>query len=190
VVNGMSLSKRDSPFANSGIVAAVEPADWQAQGFEGPLGGVRFQEQIERAAYQAGGGDLRAPATMMPDFIAKRGSSRAPESSYRPGLTATALDEVVDSAGVRISEPLREGLERFARRMPGFLSDDAVLVGVESRTSSPVRVPRKVDTLESPDVHGLYPSGEGAGYAGGIVSAALDGKRVATALLKHAIVGS
>jgi hypothetical protein len=190
VVNGMSLSKRDSPFANSGIVAAVEPADWQAQGFEGPLGGVRFQKQIERAAYQAGGGDLRAPATMMTDFIAKRGSSRAPESSYRPGLTATALDEVIDSAGVRISEPLREGLERFARRMPGFLSDDAVLVGVESRTSSPVRVPRNEDTLESPDVRGLYPSGEGAGYAGGIVSAALDGKRVATALLQHAIVGS
>jgi len=190
VVNGMSLSKRDSPFANSGIVAAVEPADWQAQGFEGPLGGVRFQEQIERAAYQAGGGDLRAPATMMTDFIAKRGSSRAPESSYRPGLTATALDEVIDSAGVRISEPLREGLERFARRMPGFLSDDAVLVGVESRTSSPVRVPRKEDTLESPDVRGLYPAGEGAGYAGGIVSAALDGKRVAMALLQHAIAGS
>jgi uncharacterized FAD-dependent dehydrogenase len=144
---------------------------------------VRFQKQIERAAYQAGGGDLRAPATMMTDFVASRGSSRVPKSSYRPGLAATRLDEVVDSAGVRISEPLREGLERFARRMPGFLGEDGVLVGVESRTSSPVRVPRNDDTLESPDLRGLYPSGEGAGYAGGIVSAALDGKRVATAIV-------
>ena len=97
-------------------------------------------------------------------------------------MAATRLDEVVDAAGVRISEPLRAGLERFALRMPGFLGDDAVLVGVESRTSSPVRVPRDADTLESPDLRGLYPSGEGAGYAGGIVSAALDGKRIAMAL--------
>ncbi len=183
VVNGMSLSKRDSPFANSGIVVAIEPADWQAQGFDGPLGGLRFQEQIERAASEAGGGGLRAPATMMTDFVAGRGSSRAPQSSYRPGLTATGLAEVVDCAGLRISVPLRAGLERFALRMPGFLGEDAVLVGVESRTSSPVRVPRDQDTLQSPDLRGLYPSGEGAGYAGGIVSAALDGKRVATALL-------
>jgi len=184
VVNGMSLSKRNSPFANSGIVVGIEPEDWQAQGFDGPLGGVRFQEQIERAAYEAGGGALRAPATLMKDFVAGRGSSRVPESSYRPGLAATALDEVVDAAGVRISAQLRAGLERFAARMPGFLGDDAVLVGVESRTSSPVRVPRNADTLESPDIRGLYPSGEGAGYAGGIVSAALDGKRIATALLR------
>ncbi|MFW2388334.1 MAG: NAD(P)/FAD-dependent oxidoreductase, partial [Polyangiales bacterium] len=182
VVNGMSLSKRDSPFANSGVVVAVEPRDWQAHGFDGPLGGLRFQDRIERAAYESGGGDLRAPATMMTDFLAGRGSSRAPKSSYRPGLAATNLDEVLDSAGVRVSGSLRAGLERFARRMPGYLSDDAVLLGVESRTSSPVRVPRDEETLESPDVHGLYPSGEGAGYAGGIVSAALDGKRVATAL--------
>lgn len=182
VVNGMSLSKRDSPFANSGIVAAIAPADWQAHGFEGPLGGVYFQQQVERAAYVAGGGNLRAPATMMKDFLTGRGSSMAPESSYRPGLTATSLDEVLDCTGLRVSAYVRAGLDAFARRMPGFLSDDAVLLGVESRTSSPVRIPRKKDTLESPDVRGLYPSGEGAGYAGGIVSAALDGKRVAMAL--------
>ncbi len=182
VVNGMSLSKRDSPFANSGIVAGVEPADWEAHGFKGPLGGIRFQQQIERAAYVAGGGDLRAPATMMKDFLAGRGSSTAPKSSYRPGLNATNVDEVLDCTGLRVSTLVRGGLEAFARRMPGFLSDDAVLLGVESRTSSPVRIPRTDDTLESPDVRGLYPSGEGAGYAGGIVSAALDGKRVAVAL--------
>ena len=182
VVNGMSLSKRDSPFANSGIVTAIEPADWQAHGFEGPLGGVHFQQQVERAAYAAGGGALRAPATMMKDFLARRGSSVAPKSSYRPGLTATSLDEVLDCTGLRISSHIRGGLDAFARRMPGFLSDDAVLLGVESRTSSPIRIPRDSETLESPDVRGLYPSGEGAGYAGGIVSAALDGKRVAAAL--------
>ena len=159
-----------------------EFADWQAQGFEGPLGGIHFQQQIERAAYVAGGGDLRAPATMMKDFLARRGSSVAPKSSYRPGLTATSIDEVLDCTGLRVSAHIRGGLEAFARRMPGFLSDDAVLLGVESRTSSPVRIPRKDDTLESPDVQGLYPSGEGAGYAGGIVSAALDGRRVAVAL--------
>jgi len=182
VVNGMSLSKRDSPFANSGVVVAIEPTDWQARGFDGPLGGVRFQQQIERAAYEAGGGDLRAPATKLTDFLAGRGSSLVPPSSYRPGLTATRLDEVIDCAGVPIAKTLRAGLDRFARRMPGFLSKEAVLVGVESRTSSPVRIPRAQDTLESPDVRGLYPSGEGAGYAGGIVSAAVDGKRIATAL--------
>lgn len=182
VVNGMSLSKRDSPFANSGVVVAIEPTEWQSQGFDGPLGGVRFQQQIERAAYEAGGGDLRAPATLMTDFIVGRGSNRVPSSSYRPGLTATRLDEVIDHAGVPIAKTLRAGLDRFARRMPGFLSNEAVLVGVESRTSSPVRIPRAQDTLESPDIRGLYPSGEGAGYAGGIVSAAIDGKRVAAAL--------
>lgn len=185
VVNGMSLSKRDSPFANSGIVVSVEPSDWQAHGFEGPLGGVDFQRRIERAAYEAGGGRLRAPATTIPDFLARRGSSRVPRSSYRPGLTATKIDDVVDSAGVPISETLREGIESFGRRMRGFIGDEAVLVGVESRTSCPVRIPRVDDTLESPDLRGLYPSGEGAGYAGGIVSAALDGKRVAEALHRH-----
>jgi len=182
VVNGMSLSKRDSPFANSGIVAGIEPADWQAHGFDGPLGGIRFQEQVERAAYAAGGGGLRAPATMMKDFLARRGSTVAPETSYRPGLTATSVDEALDCTGLRVSPLIRGGLDAFSRRMPGFLSDEAVLLGVESRTSSPVRIPRADDTLESPDVRGLYPSGEGAGYAGGIVSAALDGKRVASAV--------
>ncbi len=182
VVNGMSLSKRSSPFANSGIVVGVEPRDWQAHGFEGPLGGVDFQSRVERAAYTAGGGDLRAPATTLTDFLAKRGSTRVPPSSYRPGLHATALDEVLDCAGLRIAEPLRTGLEVFAQRMQGFLTEEAVLVGVESRTSCPVRVRRDDETLQSLGLRGLYPSGEGAGYAGGIVSAALDGKRVADAV--------
>ena len=143
----MSLSKRNSPFANSGIVVGIEPRTGKRRDSMGLLAGCAFQEQIERAAYEAGGGGLRAPATLMKDFVAGRGSSRVPQSSYRPGLTATELDEVVDAAGVRIAAPLRAGLARFAARMPGFLGDDAVLVGVETRTSSPVRVPRNGDTL-------------------------------------------
>lgn len=185
VVNGMSLSKRNSPFANSGIVVAVEPRDWQAHGFDGPLGGLDFQRRIEQAAYEAGGGNLRAPAATLPDFMARRGSTHVPPSSYRPGLRATSLDEVLDCTGVCISEPLRMALEVFARRMRGFVTDEAVLVGVESRTSCPVRVPRHQESLQSPALRGLYPSGEGAGYAGGIVSAALDGKRVAEVLARQ-----
>ena len=188
VVNGMSLSKRDSPFANSGIVVALEPGDWQARGFDGPLGGIHFQRRIEQAASEAGGGALRAPATTMTDFLGGRSSTRVPHSSYRPGLAATKLDDVLDCTGVCITEPMREAMRGFARRMHGFLSDEAVLVGVESRTSSPVRIPRDDDTLESPDLQGLYPSGEGAGYAGGIVSAALDGKRIAEALHRRLMV--
>jgi uncharacterized FAD-dependent dehydrogenase len=187
VVNGMSLSKRDSPFANSGIVVAVEPGDWMAQGFEGSLGGVRFQNTIEQAAYQAGGGSLRAPATTMTDFLAGRASTEVPRSSYRPGLTATRLDDVLDCTGVILSKPLREALRAFESRMRGFASGEAVLVGVESRTSCPVRIPRDESTLQSPDLRGLYPAGEGAGYAGGIVSAALDGKRVAEALRRQLV---
>jgi uncharacterized FAD-dependent dehydrogenase len=189
VVNGMSLSKRDSPFANSGIVVAIEPADWQSRGFEGPLGGVRFQRQIEQAAYEAGGGRLQAPATAMSDFLAGRSSSRVPHSSYRPGLTATRIDDVIDCTGWNLSKRMRQAVREFATRMRGFLSEEAVLVGVESRTSCPVRIPRDEATLESPELKGLYPCGEGAGYAGGIVSAALDGKRVAEALVRHLQTG-
>ena len=187
VVNGMSLSRRDSPYANSGLVVSVEPSAWQAAGFDGPLGGVAFQQRVERAAFEAGGRALRAPATRATDFVAGRGSSDAPASSYRPGLCATDLTAVLDSAGVAISAPLRAALADFGRRMPGFVSDEAVLVGVESRTSAPVRVPRRPDTLEAVDLARLYPAGEGAGYAGGIMSAALDGIHSALAIVaRHA----
>jgi uncharacterized protein len=185
VVNGMSLSRRDSPFANSGFVTAVEPEDWLRAGFKGPLGGLQFQRAIERAAKQAGAEGLRAPATRVSDFVARRGSSRVPDTSYEPGLTATDLSEVLDAAGIPIAKRLRRALEVFGKAMRGYVSDDAVLVGVESRTSSPVRVPRNPDTLESPDMPGLYPAGEGGGYAGGIVSAALDGLRVARAIVQQ-----
>lgn len=182
VVNGMSLSKRDSPYANSGLVVAVEPADLEAAGYTGPLGGIAFQRTIERAAKEAGGGRLVAPATRATDFLAKRASSRALQSSYVPGLRAGDVAEVLDAGGVALSVRLRRALEVFGKSMRGYVSEDVVLVGVESRTSSPLRIPRDPETLECPELPGLYPAGEGAGYAGGIVSAALDGLRVARAI--------
>ncbi len=182
VVNGMSLSKRNSPYANSGLVVGVEPADWEAAGFHGPLGGIELQRCIERAAMQAGQDRLRAPATRASDFLKGRGSSTVPDGSYLPGFCATDVAPVLDAAGIPFSHRLREALRVFEKRMPGYAGTEAVLVATESRTSSPVRVPRDRDSLQSPDIGGLYPTGEGAGYAGGIVSAALDGRNVARAI--------
>jgi uncharacterized FAD-dependent dehydrogenase len=179
VVNGMSLSRRDSPFANSGLVVAVEPTDLAAAGYQGALGGLAFLERIERAAAAAGGAELRAPATGCLDFLAGRGSSTIGETSYRPGVVASDVGAVLDAGGLACAARLRRALHGFGRHMSGYVTGEAVLVGVESRTSSPVRVPRDPERLDSPDVPGLYPCGEGAGYAGGIVSAALDGMRVA-----------
>jgi uncharacterized protein len=184
VVNGMSLSRRDSPYANSGLVVAVEPEDLARAGYKGTLAGVEFQRAIERAAKQAGGGTLRAPATRASDFLAKRASSSTPDTSYQPGLFATDVRPVLDAGGVELSARLARALALFGKRMNGYAGEDAVLVGVESRTSSPVRVPRDPETLVSPDLPGLYPTAEGAGYAGGIVSAALDGIRVARAIAR------
>ena len=182
VLNGMSLSRRDSRYANSGLVVGVEPEDFARAGLSGPLAGVELQRRVERAARLAGGAGLRAPATRADDFLAGRASSSVPESSYQPGLTATDVAAVLDASGLPLAARLRAALAVFGRRMRGYAGADAVLLGVESRTSSPVRVPRDADTYQSPDMPGLYPCGEGAGYAGGIVSAALDGMRVARAL--------
>jgi uncharacterized FAD-dependent dehydrogenase len=179
VVNGMSLSRRDSPFANSGFVVSVELADLKS---DDPLAGVALQRKLEQAAAQAGGGELRAPATRATDFVNRRASSTVPRTSYQPGLLATDVAEVLDTTGLPLAQRLREALQQFDRQMRGYLTEEAVLVGVESRTSSPVRVPRDHQRLESPDLAGLYPCAEGAGYAGGIVSAALDGMRVARAI--------
>jgi uncharacterized FAD-dependent dehydrogenase len=184
VVNGMSLSRRSSPHANSGLVVAIEPSDWERAGFSGPLGGIELQRTIERAAAIAGGGALVAPAARASDFARGRASSSVPESSYIPGLIAAELASVLDAARVPIAARLRRALDAFGRRMPGYLTDEAVLIGVESRTSAPVRVVRDEESLEAVGLAGLYPAGEGAGYAGGIVSAALDGVRVARAILK------
>jgi uncharacterized protein len=182
VVNGMSLSRRDSPYASAGLVVAVEVADLARLGLAEPLGGVELQRRLERAAAAAGGGELRAPASRATDFVRGRASSTVPATSYQPGLAAGDIGAVLDATGLPLAARLREALTTFDRQMRGYLTEEAVLVGVESRTSSPVRVPRDRDHLESPDLAGLYPCGEGAGYAGGIVSAALDGIRVARAI--------
>ncbi|HVR19036.1 MAG TPA: hypothetical protein VMS65_05055, partial [Polyangiaceae bacterium] len=179
VVNGMSLRRRDSPYANSGLVVGVEPRDWEALGLSGALGGIELQRRVERAAFDAGGGALRAPATRATDFAQGRASTSVPESSYIPGIVASDVAQVLDASGLPLADRIRRALGAFDKTMRGYLTAEAVLVGVESRTSSPVRMPRHPETLESPDISGLYPAGEGAGHAGGIVSAALDGIRIA-----------
>jgi uncharacterized protein len=182
VVNGMSLSRRDSPYANSGLVVSVELGDLEALGLRGPRAGVELQARVEEAAWQAGGGALKAPATRVTDFLEKRGSSTVPGSSYLPGVVGADVAEVLDASGLRFADRLREALRAFGRNMRGYVTDEAILIATESRTSSPVRVPRDPESLEAPDLGGLFPCGEGAGYAGGIVSAALDGMRVARAV--------
>jgi uncharacterized FAD-dependent dehydrogenase len=181
----MSLSKRSSHYANSGLVVAVEPADVERAGFRGALAGVELQRRLEAAAFEAGGGLLRAPATRATDFMLGRASSTVPKSSYLPGLAASNVADLLDSVGLPFAARLRDALRVFNRQLRGYLTEEAVLVGVESRTSSPVRVPRDAESLESPELAGLYPCGEGAGYAGGIVSAALDGMRVARAIISR-----
>ncbi|HKP61035.1 MAG TPA: FAD-dependent oxidoreductase [Polyangiales bacterium] len=179
VVNGMSLARRSSRFANSGLVVGVEPEDVARAGFTGVTGGLALQRRIEQAAFAAGGGGLRAPGTRVTDFVAGRGSSTLPASSYLPGVVGGDIAAVLDCAGIEFSRRLREALIAFDKKLRGYMTAEAALIGVESRTSSPVRVVRDAETLQAPGVQGLYPTGEGAGYAGGIMSAAMDGMRVA-----------
>lgn len=179
VVNGMSLSRRDSPFANSGMVSTVEPEDLRNLTKEhGVLAGLAFQKELERAAKQAGGGGQSAPGQRVPDFLTGRISPTLPETSYFPGMRSAPLHELLPEW---ITSRMREGLRLFDRQMRGYASCEALLLGFETRTSSPVRIPRMEDTLQHPEVSGLFPCGEGAGYAGGIVSAAMDGMKIADA---------
>jgi uncharacterized FAD-dependent dehydrogenase len=179
VVNGMSLSRRDSPFANSGMVATVEPEDVKNLVKEhGVLAGLVFQKELERAAKRAGGGGQVAPGQRATDFLTGKISSTLPETSYFPGLNSAPLHELLPPW---ITSRMREGFKLFGRQMHGYISEEALLLGFETRTSSPVRIPRREDTLEHPGIQGLFPCGEGAGYAGGIVSAAMDGLRIADA---------
>ena len=145
-------------------------------GYDGIFAGIRFQATIEHHAWQLGGGAQQAPAQRLTDFLAGRESQTLPRSSYRPGVRAAPLH--VELPGP-LSERLRLALDRFGRVMKGFVTSEAIVVGVESRSSSPIRVVRDLETFESPTLARLFPCGEGAGYAGGIVSAALDGLRVA-----------
>lgn len=177
VVNGMSPSGRTSPFANSGLVTEIRLADFEHLRPEwGELAGLRFQQQFEELARREGGDHQIAPAQRVSDFVAGRASSSLPRTSYIPGITPSRLDRWMPDF---IARGLRQGLGTFGRRMRGFVTDEAVVVGVESRTSTPVRIPRDPVTLMHPEIEGLFPAGEGAGYAGGIISAALDGERIA-----------
>lgn len=178
VVNGMSLSRRDSPFANSGMVVSVEPEDLEAYAEHGPLAGIYYQKSLEVMATEAGGGMQKAPAQRMTDFLANTMSATLPPSSYNPGITSAPLHELLPPS---LARRLQGGLKEFGKSMRGYMTEEAVLVGVETRTSSPVRVPRDSATLQHPEIARLFPCGEGAGYAGGIVSAAIDGVRCAEA---------
>jgi uncharacterized protein len=176
--NGMSNSHRSSPLANAGMVVAVSPADFAAEGFQGPLAGLEWQRKWERAAFRLGGGGYRAPAQRLSAYLAGKSGAQPGRTSFRPGATGADLSELYPP---RVQEALRAGLRAFDRRMRGFVTDEALLLGVETRTSSPCRLVRGED-FQSPSLGGVYPSGEGAGYAGGIVSSAVDGLRVADAI--------
>ncbi len=179
VTNGMSLRARDGANINGGFLVGVNPDDF---GGDDPLAGVRFQEHWERAAFAAGGGNYRAPAQLVGDFLAGHPSA-APRSilpSYRPGVTWTALDGALPDY---VLSTLKDALPIFDRKLHDFAHPDAVLTGVETRSSSPVRILRD-ETFQSPALPGLYPCGEGAGYAGGITSAAVDGIKAAEAILR------
>ncbi|HWP64671.1 MAG TPA: FAD-dependent oxidoreductase, partial [Candidatus Limnocylindria bacterium] len=181
VVNGWSPSRRNSRFANAGMVAEVTRADLAATGGGDVLVGVTLQAAVEQAAAAATGSPGVAPAQRLVDFVERRASVDLPDCSYGPGLAAVELAAVLPDW---IAEALREGFRHFGRRLRGWLTNDAVVVGVESRTSAPVRIPRDPDTAAHPGAPGLHPCGEGAGAAGGIVSAAMDGERVATGVLR------
>ncbi|HRF81953.1 MAG TPA: FAD-binding protein [Flavobacteriales bacterium] len=174
VTNGWSPSKRNNPFANSGIVVGLSPTELAHQ--DDPLASMHYQQRVEQTAWKAGGMRQSAPAQRMDDFIHKRVSRDLPACSYPPGIVSYSMDEVLPP---EVSGRLREGLKEFGKKIRNYRTNEAVVVAVESRTSSPVRIPRDPATLEHVDVAGLYPCGEGAGYAGGIVSAAMDGQRVA-----------
>ena len=178
VTNGMSQYSRNERNANAGIVVGITPADFDS---DDPLAGIALQRRLEEQAFVLGGGNYNAPAQRVGDFLAGRPSTGpgAVIPSYTPGVTWTDLAGALPDYAI---SAIREALPAFDRELPGFAMDDAVLTGVEVRTSSPCRITRDERSLESVNVRGLYPAGEGAGYAGGIMSAAVDGMKVAEAV--------
>jgi uncharacterized protein len=176
VVNGWSPSKRNNPHANSGIVVSVEPENLRAYQSHGALAAMYFQQSVEEKAFAVGGGKLVAPAQRMVDFSNNNASSSLPPCSYLPGIRSADLKQVLPAF---VHGALQTAFKEFGKKMKGYFTNEAVVVATESRTSSPVRVPRNKDNLQHPQIKNLYPCGEGAGYAGGIVSAAMDGQKVA-----------
>jgi uncharacterized FAD-dependent dehydrogenase len=183
VVNGWSPSKRNNPFANSGTVVQINMEDVPGS-IEDPFKMLKFQAEIEQLAFNAGGGQLVAPAQRMVDFVNNRLSTDLPTNSYIPGTKSADLASVLPEF---IYKRLQKALPVFGKKMNGYYTNEAILVGVESRTSSPLRIPRDKETLQHPQLMGLFPCGEGAGYAGGIVSAAIDGMNCADAAFKKMI---
>ena len=169
VVNGMSASHRNSPYANSGMVVQINPEDIPG---DNPLRGLEYQEELERLAFEHGGPQAQAPAQRLRDFVEGKASKDLPTCSYLPGTVPSRLDQWLPA---HIGKRLQQGFRDFDKKYPGFLTNDAVILGVESRSSSAVRIPRDPETLQSVSTPLLYPCGEGAGYAGGITSSALDG---------------
>lgn len=179
VLNGMSISKRDSLFANSGLVVSVDEQDWKEFAEQGVFAGLEFQKSIEKKAFKQGNNSQKAPAQRVTDFINNKVSQSLPDTSYIPGTIAADMNNIFPE---KISESLRKALAVFNNKMRGYVTEEAQVLAAETRTSSPIRVPRDNETLMHVEVNGLYPCGEGAGYAGGIVSAAIDGERCADAI--------
>lgn len=179
VVNGMSASSRSSIWANSGMVVELRPGDFPEYANRGEFEMLDLVEDLEKNFYEESGKSIVAPAQRMKDFVEGKPSKNLPPSSYIPGLYVARMDQLLPPF---ISSRLKKGFAEFGRKAKGFLTNDAILIGLESRTSSPVRIPRDKETLCHSEVKGLYPAGEGAGYAGGIVSAAIDGMRCARSI--------
>jgi uncharacterized FAD-dependent dehydrogenase len=178
--NGMSNSRHSSPYANAAIVTTIGPREFG----DGPFAGVAYQRAIERAFFAAGGGDYTAPAQRVDDFLNGRESARTGPTSYTFGTRPGRIDLLLPE---RLRDALRRAIGRFDRTIPGFASEHGWLVGIESRSSGPVRMPRDATTRRARGFENLYPVGEGAGYAGGIMSAALDGAHSALSLLEHGL---
>ncbi len=182
VVNGMSVSKRNSPFANAGFIVEITQQEWAKYEKYQPFSALMFQEELEHKAFELANQTQSAPAQRVTDFIEEKVSSSLPKCSYIPGLTSAALHNEFPEF---ITKRIRRAIFDFDKKMHGFNTREAVLVGVESRTSSPIRIPRDRETFMHPDVSGFFPCGEGAGYAGGIVSAAVDGDNCAAAVKNY-----
>ena len=182
VVNGMSPSHRNSPFANSGMVVELKMKDFKEYEQFGPLAGLKYQQQLEKLAYINGGEGQIAPAQRLTDFVNGKISQGLPPTSYIPGIISSPIHFWLPDI---ISNRLREGFKQFDKKMRGYLSKEAIVVGVESRTSSPVKIPRDHETFMHPQIEGIFPCGEGSGFAGGIISSAMDGEKSAIAVERY-----
>ena len=182
VINGMSLSRRDSPFANSGFVVTVDEKDWQDIEAAEVFKGLELQKQFEKKCFELAGHTQSAPAQRVTDFAKGKHSQTLPSTSYIPGLTSSSLHEELPDY---ISKYLKEALYIFNSKMRGYITEEAIIVAAESRTSSPIRIPRNNETFMHIDTEGLFPAGEGAGYAGGIISAAIDGENCGKAAASY-----